>query len=147
MKATTKAVASLKTLVASAVKLQREAQQNREDIRDAVLSFTTREAQWEFVGTQLMPIIATTPAYGSPKIEQTKTGSYKFVDRKTGKMIKGGAYNFLRDRLSLTTLLSGSGRTNKRHKAEPKSAVDLALAAYEKLSPTEKKAFRRLAGW
>lgn len=147
MKATTKAVVSLKQLVASAVKLQREAQQNRIDIRDAVLSFPTREAQWKFVGEELMPIIASIPAYGNPKIEQTKTGSYKFVDRKTGEMIKGGAYNFLRDRLSLTTLLSGVGNTNKRNKAEPKSAVDKLLATYEKLSAADKKAFRRLAGW
>ena len=147
MKATIKAVTSLKALVANAVKLQSEAQANREHIREAVLSLPTREAQWEFVGTQLMPVIASIPAYGNPKIEQTKTGSYKFVDRKTGEMIKGGAYNFLRDRLSLTTLLSGVGNTNKRNKAEPKSAVDKLLATYEKLSATEKKAFRRLAGW
>ena len=140
-------IVSLKALVVAGKKLATQAQQNRKDIRDDVLSFSTLEEQWEFVGTKLMPEMLAIDDYKDCKIEKTNRGKYQFVYKKTGERHEG-ARSFLRDRLSLTTLLAGSGNTSKtvRFKAE-QSAKEKALKAYEALSASDRKWFRAQAGW
>jgi len=137
-----KSVISLQALIVAGIKLGQQAEQNRKDIRDDVLAFNTLEAQWHFVGTELMPLIAQIPAYKGCKIVKTNRGSYQFVDAKTGARHEG-ARSYLRDRLSLTTLLSGSGNTNKsvRSKKETLSPVDSLLKAFEKLSLKQQRQF------
>jgi len=139
-----KSIVSLQALIVAGIKLGQQAEQNRKDIRDDVLSFKSLEAQWEFVGTKLMPEIAKIPAFKGCKITQTNRGSYQFVDAKTGKRHEG-AHSFLRDRLSLTTLLSGSGNTKKstRNKKESLSPVDALLQAFEKLSLKQQREFMK----
>jgi hypothetical protein len=137
-----KSVISLQALIVAGVKLGQQAEQNRKDIRDDVISLPTLEAQWDFVGKELMPLIAKIPAYKGCKIVKTNRGSYQFVDAKTGARHEG-ARSFLRDRLSLTTLLAGSGNTNKktRNKKESLSPVDSLLQAFEKLSLKQQRQF------
>ena len=137
-----KSIVSLQAVIAAGIKLGQQAEQNRKDIRDDVLSFKTLDAQWEFVGTKLMPLILKIPAYKGCKIAKTNRGSYQFVDAKTGKRHEG-ARSFLRDRLSLTTLLAGAGNTNKktRNKKESLSPVDSLLQAFEKLSLKQQREF------
>jgi hypothetical protein len=137
-----KSVISLQALIVAGIKLGQQAEQNRKDIRDDVLAFNTLEAQWHFVGTELMPLIARIPAYKGCKIVKTNRGSYQFVDAKTGARHEG-ARSYLRDRLSLTTLLAGSGNTSKtvRNKKESLSPVDSLLQAFEKLSLKQQREF------
>jgi hypothetical protein len=137
-----KSVISLQALIVAGIKLGQQAEQNRKDIRDDILAIKTLEAQWEFVGTELMPLIARIPAYKGCKIVKTNRGSYQFIDGKTGNRHEG-ARSYLRDRLSLTTLLAGSGNTNKsvRNKKETLSPVDSLLKAFEKLSLKQQRQF------
>ena len=140
-------IVSLKALVVAGIKLAKQAQQNRIDIRDDLLSFGTLAEQWEFVGTKLMPEMLSIDEYKHCKIVKTNRDTYQFVDKKTGKRDEG-ARSFLRDRLSLTTLLAGSGNTSNtvRFKAE-QSEREKALKAYEALSASDRKWFRAQAGW
>jgi len=141
-----KSIVSLRELIVAGKKLAKQAEQNRKDIRDDVVAIKTLEGQWEFVGTKLMPEMLL--IFPTCKIVQTNRGSYQFVDKKTGERHEG-ARSFLRDRLSLTTLLAGSGNTSKtvRFKAETTSEREKALKAYEALSATDRKWFRAQAGW
>lgn len=148
------AIISLTKLIADGMALRATAEQNRKDIANAIVSIPTFEAQWQFVGTEIMPIIAKMKGYGNPRIEKVTKGAnkdiaYQFVDRKTGKSVSGGARNFLRDRLSLTNLLAGVGSTNKAKRPRKEKPVaprktkrvsDL-LAMFNDLSAAERAAF------
>lgn len=142
MKALDKAVSSLQTLVAHGNALAVEAEQNRKDIRDAVLSLSTLEAQWEFVGTRLMPVMLKAKAYARCTIEKTNRGTYQFIDKDTGKRHEG-ARSFLRDRLSLTTLLAGSSNKHTRNKKETITPEmrqrEFVLKAFKLLSAADRK--------
>jgi hypothetical protein len=142
MKALDKAVVSLQSLIVSANALAKDAEQNRIDIREALLSLGTLEAQWEYVGTRLMPVILKAKAYSTCRIEKTNRGSYQFVDKTTGKRHEG-ARSFLRDRLSLTTLLAGSTNKHTRFKSEPKlpgtRQREFVLKAFNLLSAADRR--------
>ena len=135
-------IVSLKALVIAGIKLGQQAEQNRKDIRDDLLSFGTLAEQWEFVGTKLMPEMLAIPAYKGCKIVKTNRDTYQFVDKKTGERHEG-ARSFLRDRLSLTTLLAGSGNTSKtvRYKSEKEimGQRDFVLKAMKLLSTADRK--------
>lgn len=142
MNALDKAVASLETLVAHGNTLHAEAEQNRKDIRAAILSLDTLEAQWEYVGTRLMPKILKAKAYARCTIDKTNRGTYQFIDKDTGKRHEG-ARSFLRDRLSLTTLLAGSTNKHTRNKKEPATPEmrqrEFVLKAFKLLSAADRK--------
>ena len=140
------AIASSIKVVNAGNKLATEAAQNRLDVKHAVLACSTLEEQWEFVGKHLMPIWLK--GFPMCKIEQTNRGSYKFVNSKTGEL-DNNARNFMRDRLSHTTLLAGVGNThkgkrpdrNKTEKIAPDAQRKHALAAYKLLSVADRKWF------
>ena len=148
------AINSLIKHIADGMALRASAEENRKDIANAIVSIPTLEAQWEFVGTQIMPIIAKMKGYNNPRIEKVTKGenkdiAYRFVDRKTGKSVTGGARNFLRDRLSLTTLLAGVGSTNKSKRSRKEKPVTPRktkrvtelLVMFNNLSSAERAAF------
>jgi hypothetical protein len=134
-----KSIVSLRELIVAGKKLAKQAEQNRKDIRDDVLAIDTLEGQWQFVGTKLMPEMLS--IFPTCKIVQTNRGSYQFVDKKTGERHEG-ARSFLRDRLSLTTLLAGSGNTSNtvRYKSEKEimKQRDFVLKAMKLLSPADR---------
>jgi hypothetical protein len=132
MKTTKQAVAlsSLKDVIVKGKALREVAEQNRKDILAAVLELKPQglQAQWDFVGQVLMP--AMLPLYPDAEVRQARTGAYFFGTKgdDTNKR-HSGAQSFMRQRLSLTTLVQGSGTTNTSKRSDPAKVFESAVRA------------------